>query len=141
LVDRDGYFWIVDRKKELIKYKGFQVPPAELESVLLAHPNIADAAVISVESARESTELPRAYIVPADPPSDPVTFGREVQAWIKTKVARHKFLRGGVIVVEVIPKSASGKILRRHLKNQALKELGGKDPAEDMDADKARSKL
>ncbi|KAJ4471616.1 AMP binding protein [Lentinula aciculospora] len=145
VVDKDGFFWIVDRKKELIKYKGFQVPPAELESVLLTHPKVADAGVIGVESARESTELPRAYIVPADPSilssEKAVEIGREVHEWVKTKVAKHKYLRGGVIVVHAIPKSPAGKILRRHLKEQALKELAGKDPAEAMDAEKIRAKL
>ncbi|KIK61144.1 hypothetical protein GYMLUDRAFT_997752 [Collybiopsis luxurians FD-317 M1] len=145
IADKDGFFWIVDRKKELIKYKGFQVPPAELESVLLTHPQVADAAVIGVDSAREGTELPRAYLVPTDQsflsPEASVALGRKVQEWMKTKVARHKFLRGGVVVVEMIPKSASGKILRRELKEQAKKELAGRDPAEDMDAEKARAKL
>ncbi|KAF5384542.1 hypothetical protein D9757_006443 [Collybiopsis confluens] len=141
VVDKSGFFWIVDRKKELIKYKGFQVPPAELESVLLTHPKVADAAVIGVDSARESTELPRAYIVPADFSRSSALFGREVQEWMKTKVAKHKYLRGGVIMMEAIPKSASGKILRRQLKDQAKRELAGRDPAEDMDAERARAKL
>ncbi|KAJ3998734.1 AMP binding protein [Lentinula boryana] len=141
VVDKDGFFWVVDRKKELIKYKGFQVPPAELESILLTHPKVADVGVIGVESTRESTELPRAYIVPADPSIKTSELVREVQEWVKTKVAKHKFLRGGVIAVQAIPKSASGKILRRHLKEQALKELAGKDPAETMDAEKVQAKL
>jgi len=141
VVDKDGFWRIVDRKKELIKWKGFQVPPAELESVLLTHPNIADVAVIGVDSAREATEMPRAYIVPADSSKASPEFGREVQEWMKTKVARHKFLRGGVVMVNAIPKSAAGKILRRELKEQAKKELDGKDPAENMDLDKARAKL
>ncbi|KAJ3879031.1 AMP binding protein [Lentinula edodes] len=145
IVDKDGFFWIVDRKKELIKYKGFQVPPAELESVLLTHPKVADAGVIGVESAKESTELPRAYIVPADSSivsSDRAAeLSREVQDWVKTKVSRHKFLRGGVVVVPVIPKSASGKILRRYLKEQAMKELAGRDPADIHAVEKVRTKL
>ncbi|KAJ3934522.1 MAG: AMP binding protein [Lentinula lateritia] len=145
IVDKDGFFWIVDRKKELIKYKGFQVPPAELESVLLTHPKVADAGVIGVESAKESTELPRAYIVPADSSivsSDRAAeLSREVQDWVKTKVSRHKFLRGGVVVVPVIPKSASGKILRRYLKEQAMKELAGRDPADIHAVEKLRTKL
>lgn len=135
----------MDRKKELIKYKGFQVPPAELESVLLTHPKVADAGVIGVESAKESTELPRAYIVPADSSivsSDRAAeLSREVQDWVKTKVSRHKFLRGGVVVVPVIPKSASGKILRRYLKEQAMKELAGRDPADIHAVEKLRTKL
>ncbi|TEB38471.1 AMP binding protein [Coprinellus micaceus] len=134
--DAEGYFAIVDRRKELIKYKGYQVPPAELESILLTHPDIADAAVIGVESVREATELPRAYIVQAHPDDlfnageNKAAFGFSVQKWIKTKVARHKFLRGGVVVIETIPKSASGKILRRELRDRAKEELAGRDPAE-----------
>jgi acyl-CoA synthetase (AMP-forming)/AMP-acid ligase II len=137
-------------------FQGYQVPPAELESILLTHPDIADAAVIGVESVREATELPRAYIVQAHPDDlfnageNKAAFGFSVQKWIKTKVARHKFLRGGVVVIETIPKryvcgfldecvafvdqsaaySASGKILRRELRDRAKEELAGRDPAE-----------
>ncbi|KAJ8696219.1 hypothetical protein PTI98_006105 [Pleurotus ostreatus] len=98
--DKEGYYYIVDRRKELIKYKGFQVPPAELESVLLTHPDIADAAVIGVYDEGEATEYPRAYVVPASPekvttPDQKRAFGSDVANWIKTKVAQHKFLRGG----------------------------------------------
>jgi len=95
--------------------------------VLLTHPEVADAAVIGVESVKEATELPRAYVVHARPESihDRQKFGKEVQAWIDNKVARHKRLRGGVVVVEAIPKSPSGKILRRELRDQARKEVVG----------------
>lgn len=77
--------------------------------MLLTHPDIADAAVIGVESAKEATELPRAYITHARPESlqsqaQKDAFSRSVQAWIQSKVARHKYLRGGVVVVEAIPK-------------------------------------
>ncbi|KAK7444255.1 hypothetical protein VKT23_015265 [Stygiomarasmius scandens] len=126
--DKDGYYYIVDRRKELIKYKGFQVPPAELESILLSHPDIADAAVIGVDSIKEATELPRAYVVHANPVSlktnaDKEAFGRGVAKWMETKVAKHKFLRGGVVVIDVVPKSAAGKILRRELRERAKQEL------------------
>lgn len=89
--------------------QGFQVPPAELESVLLTHPDVADAAVVGVESAREATELPRGYIVSANPgalktDSDRARFASSVQEWIKSKVANHKQLRGGVVVIDVVPK-------------------------------------
>ncbi|KAF7351417.1 4-coumarate--CoA ligase-like 7 [Mycena sanguinolenta] len=125
--DKEGYYYIVDRKKELIKYKGFQVPPAELEAVLLTHPEIADAAVIGVESIEQATELPRAYVVHADPAKvktaeAKAAFAASVVKWMETKVAKHKFLRGGVAVSEMIPKSAAGKILRRHLRDQAKAE-------------------
>ncbi|KAJ7634478.1 AMP binding protein [Roridomyces roridus] len=116
--DREGYFWVVDRRKELIKYKGYQVAPAELESVLLMHPDVADAAVIGVNSVEAATELPRAYVTF----QKKLAFERNVARWMEGKVARHKFLRGGVRVVDVIPKSAAGKILRRELREEAKKE-------------------
>ncbi|KIP05228.1 hypothetical protein PHLGIDRAFT_30994 [Phlebiopsis gigantea 11061_1 CR5-6] len=124
VIDEDGYYAIVDRRKELIKYKGFQVPPAELESVLLQHPDIVDVAVIGVVSEEEATELPRAYVVSKNglAPHETKAFGESVQEWIKPRVARHKFLRGGVVVVDVIPKSAAGKILRRELRERAKAE-------------------
>ncbi|TFK74033.1 AMP binding protein [Pluteus cervinus] len=135
--DVEGFYYIVDRRKELIKYKGFQVPPAELESVLLTHPDVADCAVIGVESVREATELPRAYIVAADlkkvkTPEQKKALELQVQKWITTKVARHKFLRGGVVVIDIIPKSAAGKILRRELRDRAKEELAGRDPGENV---------
>ncbi|KAF7326085.1 Amp binding protein [Mycena kentingensis (nom. inval.)] len=140
--DGEGFYYIVDRKKELIKYKGFQgvfggvfglkmtplaVPPAELEGVLLTHPEIADAAVIGVEDTIQATELPRAYIVHAAPqniktPSARAAFARSVVKWMEGQVARHKFLRGGVVVIDAIPKSAAGKILRRELRELAKRE-------------------
>ncbi|KAF8517346.1 AMP binding protein [Gautieria morchelliformis] len=129
VVDSEGNFRIVDRKKELIKYKGFQVPPAELEGVLLTHPRVVDAGVIGVFSEAEATEYPRAYIVPRGgvaslrTSADREALGQEIQAWIRTKVARHKYLRGGVVAVDTIPKSAAGKILRRELRELAKEDL------------------
>ncbi|KAJ7616223.1 AMP binding protein [Mycena polygramma] len=125
--DRDGFYWVVDRRKELIKYKGFQVPPAELESVLLTHPDIADAAVIGIESREEATELPRAYIVPAHlqdlkTTAEKIAFAEGVVKWVQSRVAKHKFLRGGVCIIEAVPKSAAGKILRRELRELAKQE-------------------
>ncbi|KAF9039471.1 AMP binding protein [Hymenopellis radicata] len=125
---KSGLYYIVDRRKELIKYKGFQVPPAELESVLLSHPDIADAAVIGIYDEAQATELPRAYIVPADPKkvatdAQKAKYTRDVAKWIQGQVARHKFLRGGVVVIDVVPKSAAGKILRRELRDRAKTEV------------------
>ncbi len=110
--DEDGHFAIVDRLKELIKVKGFQVPPAELEALLITHPEVADVAVIGVPDD-ESGELPKAFIV--------LTSGASLTAqalmdFVKEKVATYKQLRF-VEFVDAIPKSASGKILRRQLKN------------------------
>jgi acyl-CoA synthetase (AMP-forming)/AMP-acid ligase II len=106
--DEDGYFCIVDRIKELIKYKGYQVAPAELEAVLLAHPAIADAAVIGVAD-EEAGELPKAYLVRRGDVS-----AEEVIAFVAERVAPYKKVRT-VAFIEQIPKSASGKILRRVL--------------------------
>ncbi|XP_064623191.1 uncharacterized protein LOC135485270 [Lineus longissimus] len=111
-VDADGYFYVVDRLKELIKYKGFQVPPAELEGLLLTHPSIADAAVIGV--ADESAgELPKAFVV-LKPNSD--TTEEDIVKFVEERVAYYKQLRGGVEFLTDIPKAASGKILRRILR-------------------------
>ncbi|VDC07101.1 unnamed protein product [Peniophora sp. CBMAI 1063] len=116
-VDEEGRFTIVDRKKELIKYKGFQVSPAELEDVLLGHPEIIDAAVIGIPAPDHSgNELPSAYIVRAPrSTSAPDDFAK----YVASRIANHKQLRGGVVLVDAIPKSASGKILRRKLKELA----------------------
>ncbi|KAI5985088.1 AMP binding protein [Pisolithus albus] len=116
----DGFFTVVDRRKELIKYKGFQVPPAELESILLQHPDVADVAVIGLP-CKEETELPRAYVVPARTvkKEETATFALGIQEWVTQKVAPHKKLRGGIVLVQRIPKSASGKILRRQLRDHA----------------------
>jgi 4-coumarate--CoA ligase len=123
-VDRDGYlhsgdvairddngrFYIVDRIKELIKYKGLQVAPAELESLLLKHPKVIDCAVIGVHSEEKSTELPRAYVVvPEDVPRNEKT-AQEIQDYVTKSVVDYKRIRGGIVFVDAIPKLASGKV-------------------------------
>lgn len=107
-VDDHGYFYVVDRVKELIKYKGKQVAPAELESLLLTHPSIADAAVVPAPD-EEAGEIPMAYVVKRDTIS-----ADEVMAHVAEQVSPHKKIRR-VAFVEEIPKTASGKILRRVL--------------------------
>jgi acyl-CoA synthetase (AMP-forming)/AMP-acid ligase II len=108
--DEDRYF-IVDRLKELIKYKGFQVAPAELEALLLSHPNIADVAVIGVLDD-EGEEVPKAFVV-LKSPQDP----QEIIEFVAARVAPHKKIRR-IEVVDQIPKSATGKILRRILRDR-----------------------
>ena len=108
-VDADGYFFIVDRLKELIKFKGYQVPPAELEALLLRHPAVADAAVIPIPD-EEAGEIPKAFVVLADAGFD----ADELMPYVAEHVAPYKRIRR-VEVIDAIPKSASGKILRRVL--------------------------
>ena len=115
--DEDGFFYITDRLKELIKVRGYQVAPAELEALLLTHPNISDAAVIPVED-EFSGELPRAYIKLKNDESSQKLASEEVEEWVKNRVAPFKRLEGGVEFIDQVPKSASGKILRRVLKDK-----------------------
>lgn len=110
--DTNGFFCLKDRLKELIKVKGFQVPPAELEAILRDHPDILDAGVIGIQHASRG-EVPKAFVV--------LRKGRQVtaeavQQYVARKVSEYKQLSGGVQFVEAIPKSATGKILRRELK-------------------------
>jgi acyl-CoA synthetase (AMP-forming)/AMP-acid ligase II len=107
-IDEQGYVFIVDRVKELIKYKGLQVAPAELEALLLTHPAVADAAVVR-HPDEEAGEVPKAFVV-ASTPVDP----EELMAFVAERVAPHKKIRR-VEFVDEIPKAASGKILRRVL--------------------------
>jgi acyl-CoA synthetase (AMP-forming)/AMP-acid ligase II len=111
-VDEHGTFRIVDRVKELIKYKGYQVPPAELEALLVGHPAVADAAVIPIPD-EAGGEAPKACVVAAGDDLD----GDELMAWVAERVAPYKRIRA-VEVVDEIPKSASGKILRRLLRDR-----------------------
>lgn len=120
--DKEGNFYITDRVKELIKYKGFQVPPAELEGMLASHPKVNDVAVIGVYNKEQATEEPRAYVVPAPGVEASKETAKDITDWLQAKVANHKRLRGGVRFVDEIPKSVSGKILRRVLKVRAQEE-------------------
>jgi 4-coumarate--CoA ligase len=114
-IDEDGYLFIVDRLKELIKYKGFQVPPAELEAVLLTHPAVADAAVIGVPDV-EAGEVPVAFVEIR--PGHDVT-EEAIATYVANQVAHYKQVRK-VTLVKEIPKSPSGKILRRVLRDDAV---------------------
>lgn len=149
--DRWGNYYCVDRLKELIKYsecflywvvaslrgwpesfmvigyaddattEGFPVPPAELEGLLIGHEEVADVCVIGVEDKQQATEVPRAYVVlrAGVQPSD--AKAQELAEWLSKQVAPHKKLRGGVRFLDAVPKSPSGKILRRIMRDQARK--------------------
>jgi acyl-CoA synthetase (AMP-forming)/AMP-acid ligase II len=110
-VDEDGDVFIVDRVKELIKYKGLQVAPAELEAILLGHPGVADAAVIPSPDD-EAGEVPKAFVVLKTP-----TEAQDILEFVAARVAPHKKIRL-LETIETIPKSATGKILRRVLIEQ-----------------------
>ncbi len=113
-VDDDGHVFVVDRLKELIKYKGFQVAPAELEAVLLTHPDVADAAVIG-RPDEEAGEIPAAYVVLRQGAE---ATAEDIMEFVAGQVAHYKQVRH-LEFIEAVPKSASGKILRRELKAKA----------------------
>lgn len=139
--DSDGFFhtgdigycdcksklwYIVDRKKEMIKVRGFQVAPAEIEAILLSHPQIIDVAVIGIDTGGVDGQLPRAYVVRRPgKDGDRLTEG-DVKEFMEGKLAKYKRLDGGVSFIGAIPKTASGKILKRMLREQAEKETEAK---------------
>lgn len=120
--DEDGFFYITDRLKELIKVRGYQVPPAELEALLLTNENISDAAVIQIPDDHAG-ELPRAYVVRKETEEAMNMTEGDVYEWVKERVAPYKRLDGGVVFIDAVPKSASGKILRRILRDQVAEEM------------------
>ncbi|KAI1334531.1 4-coumarate-CoA ligase [Xylariaceae sp. FL0016] len=126
LCDDEGNFWIVDRKKELIKVNALQVAPAELEGILLENEHVADAAAVGF--MMDGQEAPRAYVAVHDTSKGKVK-PQDIQEWIKSRVSKHKYLNGGVVFVEEVPKLASGKIQRKVMREWAKRdaaELGKK---------------
>jgi acyl-CoA synthetase (AMP-forming)/AMP-acid ligase II len=119
MVRRGDSFWVVDRKKELIKVNGLQVAPAELEAVLLEHEGIADAGVVGLQMGSE--EKPRAYVRLQETHLGKLS-PEQIQEYMRSKVAKHKQLAGGVMIVDEIPRLASGKIQRKILKEWARNE-------------------
>jgi len=116
--DEKGFFFIVDRLKELIKVKGLQVAPAELEDLIREHSGVKDCAVVGVEDDR-SGQVPMAVVVKAE---EKLT-EQEVSNHVEERAANHKHLAGGVVFVSSIPRSAAGKILRRELKDKYAKTV------------------
>ncbi len=110
VIDDDGYLTIVDRKKDMLIYKGYNVYPRELEEVLFQHPAVANAAVVGKRDVAVG-ELPVAFVVLRDPAADP----QEVLGWVNSRVTPYKKLRD-IRVVDAIPVSAAGKVLRRELR-------------------------
>ncbi|KEF51434.1 uncharacterized protein A1O9_12583 [Exophiala aquamarina CBS 119918] len=120
--DRAGFLYLLDRAKEMIKVKGNQVAPAELEAIILTHTAVSDAAVCGLEVVAEGTEYPVAYIttgvVGAKAQQDLIA---DVRKYVDSRVAGYKRLRGGVYIVSQIPRNPAGKILRRLLPANAAK--------------------
>ncbi|RAQ73380.1 AMP-binding enzyme [Aspergillus flavus] len=114
-------WYIVDRKKELIKVSGFQVAPSEVEAVLLSHPGVADAAVVGARTPGDGTEGPCAFVVPK---SGMKVTSAELKLYAARRLAKYKELSGGVKFVDAIPRNASGKILRRVLRDMCEDDGG-----------------
>ncbi|KAJ5174936.1 AMP dependent CoA ligase [Penicillium canariense] len=119
-MDENQNFWVTDRLKEMIKYKGFQIAPSELEDMLLRHPDVIDAAVCAVYDDSQATEVPLAYVSLS--PGTVGLSGSEkqkvldaIRTWMDSRLAGYKKLRGGVFHLQSLPKTPTGKILRRLL--------------------------
>lgn len=110
--DEDGFFYITDRLKELIKVKGFQVAPAELEELLRSHPDVIDAAVVGIPHDRNG-EAPKAFVVKR---KESQIDEEDIKRFVADKVVEYKQLTGGVNFLDAIPKNTTGKILRREIK-------------------------
>jgi long-chain acyl-CoA synthetase len=110
-IDEDGYLFVVDRKKEMIKFKAFSIAPAELEALVWQHPDVGDCAVIGVPDL-EAGEVPKAYIVPQSGKNIEI---EALSKWVNSRLAAYKAIRCWQIVTK-IPRTPSGKILRRELK-------------------------
>ncbi|KAF4443133.1 hypothetical protein F53441_11532 [Fusarium austroafricanum] len=119
-LDEEGNLCITDRIKELIKVRAYQVAPAELEAILCSSDDVADAGVIGIHDKSEATEWPRAYVVAADENKSEAelkTLAHDLKDLVESHAARYKWLVGGIVFVKAIPKSPSGKILRRVIRD------------------------
>jgi acyl-coenzyme A synthetase/AMP-(fatty) acid ligase len=113
-VDEDGFYYVVDRRKEMMKYKGFSIAPAEVESVLLEHPAVRDCGVVSrIDAAGE--EIPCAFVVVSEEKPPNQQTAEELQAFVAERLTRYKMPRE-IYFVQKVPRTASGKILRRELR-------------------------
>jgi len=117
-------WYIIDRRKELIKIRGFQVAPGEIEGVLLLHPQVLEAAVIGIQHAgdQEKLEHPRAYVVGRPGPEGDALDEDAIKAFSSARLAKFKELTGGVRFLEVMPRNAAGKLLKRVLRDLAKEE-------------------
>jgi acyl-CoA synthetase (AMP-forming)/AMP-acid ligase II len=114
--DREGFYRVVDRRKEMIKYKGFPVAPAEVEAVLLEHPAVKECGVVGRPDERAG-EIPVAFVALRDGFADSGKLKEELCAFVADRLTHYKQPRE-VRFVDAVPKTASGKILRRELRKQ-----------------------
>ncbi|EXJ67809.1 uncharacterized protein A1O5_09155 [Cladophialophora psammophila CBS 110553] len=126
-IDKDGFLIIVDRIKEMFKYKGLQVIPSELEGKLLEHPDVEDSCVVPHWIEEQATHVPVGFVVISQnaKAKGQKNIVEDIDKWLNARVANHKKLRGGIHIIDAIPKSPSGKILRRELAGM-LKERSGR---------------
>ncbi|RIB26738.1 hypothetical protein C2G38_2162605 [Gigaspora rosea] len=122
-IDEQGNYLLVIEKKDLINYKDFQVVPSELESILLTHDAISDAAVIGYYSEEEATEIPIAYVTIKNEHEQTQDLAKKIQSFVDEKVATHKKLRGGVLFIDRIPKNEAGKILKKLLREKLKNDI------------------
>ncbi|OAL18059.1 hypothetical protein AYO22_10981 [Fonsecaea multimorphosa] len=119
-IDNDGFLFVYDRIKDVIKYKGFQVSPSELERILLRHPLVDEAVVIGTWHDDEATEVPRGFVTLKNKlgldPAEKERFTKSIAEFVDSKVSSYKKLRGGVVILRELPKNTTGKVLRRELK-------------------------
>ena len=123
-ISADGHLYLSDRIKEIIKVRAFQVAPAELEAVLCGSDEVADAGVVPVHDEAQATEWPRAFVVARRPPKSDAELNElahRLRELVEKQTARYKWLKGGIVFVDSIPKSPSGKILRRVMKEGKVK--------------------
>ena len=121
-VDENGWLRLDGRRKELIKVRGFQVSPSEIEDVVRTCPGVADVAVLGMEGASRNGEVPRAFVVRL---AGKEITEEDIKTWVRTRLISYKQLAGGVKFVEAIPRNASGKILRRVLKDMSPRTRDG----------------
>lgn len=136
IIDEEGMLTITDRIKEMIKVKGIAVAPAELEDLLLGHPKVEDVAVLGLHDDY-SGEIPKAFVALKGGMKGSKDVEAELVKYVKERKVRHKHITGGVKFVEVIPKSASGKILRRMLRDE-VRKVDRTTAAQDDVKDKAK---
>ncbi|OAA57615.1 acyl-CoA synthetases/AMP-acid ligases II [Niveomyces insectorum RCEF 264] len=130
-MDEEGYLWMTGRTKELIKFRGNQVPPAELEAVLLEHPLVADAGVCGVFDKELDTEVPMGCVtlVPEVPADERHLALAKVRAHLDERVSPYKRLRGGLHHIDALPKGPTGKLQRRDIPAALAKSLEAKSKA------------